>query len=293
MLRVSKPFEYFEPRTVEEACSLLQKYKGKAKLLAGGTDLLINLKEKKITPQYIIGINSIKNLDNIAYSDGKGLKIGTLATHQSIADSLIIKERFNFLGTACFKVGTPQVRNMGTIGGNVCMAGPSQDTPPVLLSLDAKLKLVSPKGERIAPIDEFFVGPFKTVLSDVEILTEIQIPNPPQPSEGCYQWLTKITGADETLVGIAVLLVLDPKDWICNDIRIGLTSVAPTPMRAKRAESMLRGKKMEDALIEEVAKMAADETRPRSRPDYRRKMTAVLTKRAINEAWLNLRRKSS
>ena len=165
------------------------------------------------------------------------------------------------------------------------MAGPSQDTPPSLLVLDAKLKLVSLNGERIVPIDEFFIGPFQTALDEGELLTEIQIPTPPPKSASCYLRSTKITMVDETLVGVAVLMAFDPTNGTCNDIKIGLCSVAPTPIRAKRAEELLRGSKIEDKLVEQVAQVAADETTPRSRADYRRKMTGILVKRAINETW--------
>lgn len=289
MLRVLKPFEYFEPGTVEEAIQILSTYGAKAKVLAGGTDLLILMKREEISPQYIVNIKNIPELDYIEHSQEDGLKIGALTTHQSIADSPIVRDKFELLATACSKVGGFQIRNMGTIGGNICRAGPSQDTIPSLLVLDAKLKLVSLQGERVVPIDKFFTAPFQTVLNETELLTEIQIPTPPPGSAGCYQWFTKITTVDETLVGVAVLMALDPTGSICNDIRIGLCSVAPTPMRAKQAEELLRGKKLEDKLVERAAQSAADETSPRSRAEYRRRVTTVLVKRAINEAWQKIK----
>jgi len=137
-------------------------------------------------------------------------------------------------------------------------------------------------------IDKFFIGAFQTVLDKAELLTEIQIPTSPPRSDGCYQWLTKITEADETLVGVAVLMTLDTGS-VCKDIKIGLCSVAPTPMRARQAEEMLRGKKLESKIIEQVAQVAAEETRPRSRADYRRQMTSVLVKRAVNEVWQKIK----
>lgn len=209
MARLLKPFEYLEPGTVEEAVQLLSKYGDKAKVLAGGTDLLISMKRRKITPQHIVYIKGIPELDYIRYSQEAGLKIGVLATHSAIADSAIIRDKFELLATACGKVGTPQVRNMGTIGGNICEGGPSQDSIPPLLVLEARLKLVSLHSERIVPIDEFFIAPFKTALQEAELLTEIQIPTPPPRSAGCYKWFTKITTVDETLVGVAVLMSLD------------------------------------------------------------------------------------
>ena len=282
-------FNYLAPKTVDEACSLLDKYQGAAKVMAGGTDLLVSMKKREISPQYIINIKAIPGLDNIHYSQEDGLTIGALATLHSIANSPIIKEKFVPLATAGRKVGTPQVRNMATIGGNICNGGPSQDTIPSLLILEAELKLISPQGVRVVPVDKFFTAPFQTVLNQAELLTEIQIPTPPPGSSGCYQWLTKITASDETLVGVAVLITLDSAGGLCKDIRIGLCSVAPTPIRARQAEELLRGKKIEDELVEKVAQVAADETRPRSRANYRRRMTSALVRRAINEAWQSIR----
>jgi len=277
-------FDYLAPKTIKEACSFLSQYAGRASVIAGGTDLLITMKKRQASPQYVVSLKGIPELDYIHYNQEDGLKIGALATLQSIASSSIIKDKFELLRTACNKIGIPQVRNMGTIGGNICNAGPSQDSIPPLLVLDARLKLVGLQAERVVPVDKFFIGPFQTVLDKAELLTEIQIPTPPPRSDGCYQWLTKITEADETLVGVAVLITLDT-DSICKDIKIGLCSVAPTPIRARKAEEMLRGKKLESKIIEQAAQVAAEETRPRSRADYRRQMTNILVKRAVNELW--------
>lgn len=282
-------FDHLEPKTTEEACSLLSKYKGRAKVIAGGTDLLPAMRTREITPAYIINIRSIPNLDYIHYTDAEGLKIGALITLRDIASSPIIREKFPMVADAALKIGTPQVRNMGTIGGNICNASPSADLAPSLLVLEARLKLISAGGERVTHIADFFVGPFKTVVREDELLIEIQISIPPPRSAGCYKWLTKRTAVDETLVGVAALIVLDTKDNVCNDIRLGLCSVAPTPIRATRAEELLRGRRIEDKLIKEVAALAAGEASPRSRADYRQKMTGVLIVRAINEALRNIK----
>jgi carbon-monoxide dehydrogenase medium subunit len=282
-------FDYLAPKTIEEACSLLSKYKGRAKVIAGGTDLLISMKKRQISPRYVVSIKGIPDLNYIHYNKERGLKIGALATLQSIASSPIIKEKFGPMATACNKIGIPQVRNMGTIGGNICNAGPSQDSIPALLVLDAKLKLVGLQSERIVAVDKFFTGPFQTALGEAELLTEIQIPAPSPRSYGCYQWLTKITEADETLVGVAVLITVDSTASLCKDIKIGLCSVSPIPIRARQAEEMLRGEKLESKIIEQAAQAAAEETRPRSRADYRRQLTSVLVKRAVNEVWQRIK----
>jgi carbon-monoxide dehydrogenase medium subunit len=290
MARLLKPFEYLEPKTVEETVKFLSKYGDRAKVLAGGTDLLISMKKRKVSPHYIVCIKGIPDLDYIRYSQEGGLRIGALASHRAIADSPIIRDKFELLATACGKVGTPQVRNMGTIGGNICQGGPSQDTIPSLLVLDAGLKLVGPNGERIVPINGFFIGPFKAALNQAELLTEIQIPTPPPGSAGCYKWLTKVVTVDETLVGVAVLMSLDSTNGICRDIKIALCSVAPTPFRAIQAEEVLRGNKVDGTLIEQAAQIAAEETRPRSRADYRRRMTRLLARDTITETWQKITR---
>lgn len=282
-------FDYLAPSTVTEACSLLTQHKGKAKVLAGGTDLLVSMKKGEVSPQYLVSIKAIPGLDYIRYSPEEGLRIGAGTALQSVADSQIVKDRFGLLAAACNKVGTPQVRHMGTIGGNICNGGPSQDVIPSLLALDAKLKLVSLHGERVVPIDTFFISPFQTALGGEELLTEIQVPTPPPRSAGGYQWLTKITADDETLVGVAVLMAADVEGKLCEDIKIGLGSVAPTPIRARRAEGLLRGRKINDSLIEQAAELAAEETKPRSRADYRKRMTSLLVKRLVSKAWQSIK----
>ncbi|RLA75972.1 MAG: xanthine dehydrogenase family protein subunit M [Deltaproteobacteria bacterium] len=281
-------FEYFSPKTLEEAWSLLERYGREAELLAGGTDLLVAMKKGKKSPRYLIGIKSLSELDFIEY-DGELLRIGALATLQSVADASVVQERFGLLATACRKVGTPQVRNMGTLVGNICNAGPSQDTVPSLLVLGAKVKAVSSKGYRLIPLESFFRGPFETVLEDGEMVTEVQIPTPPPHSAGCYRWMTKRTTVDETLVGVAVLVVADPTYERCEDARIALCSVAPTPFRAKRAEALLRGKGIDEGLLEEVGRTAAEETRPRGRAEYRKLLTSLLVRKALTEAWKSLK----
>lgn len=287
-----KHFEYFAPATMSEALMLLERYDGRAAVLAGGTDLLVSMKKKEKNPEYVINIKRIPELTYIEFNERDDLRIGSLATHEAIAEYIVnsptLQDKFGLLASACNKVGTPQIRNMGTIGGNICQAGPSQDTPPVLLVLNAKLKLVSLRGERTIPIDEFFIAPFRTVLAEDELLTEICIPTPPPRSASCYQWRTKMSMVDETLAGVAILMILNPPD-ICKDIRIALCSVGPFPFRSKRAEQVLRGKKIEDKLVELVAKLAAEEISPRSRVDYRRKLCGILVKLAIYEVWYKIK----
>jgi carbon-monoxide dehydrogenase medium subunit len=282
-----KAFKYLEPSNLSEAVSLLDQFEGRAKILAGGTDLIIQMKQRKLTPEYVINLKNIPELNYIKY-DGKDLRIGPLVTHSSVANSPIIKENFGLLLEAVLAVGVVQTRNRGTVAGNLCNASPSADTPPALIALGAKLKVLSSEGERIINVENFFKGPFATVLKKKEILAEIQIPHLPPYSGGAYLWLPKITAVDETLVGVGVLIAVD-SERVCTQARIGLGSIAPTPIRAFKTEEFLRGKRIENGLFEKAGEIAADESSPRSREEYRREMVKVFVKRALGEAFRKIK----
>lgn len=289
MLSRLKEFKYLEPSTLSEALSMLDQYRGRAKVIAGGTDLIIQMKQKRVIPEYIINLKRIPQLDYIEF-DGELLRIGPLVTHAAIADSPIIKRDFDLLSDASLAVGVVQTRNRGTVAGNICNASPSADTPPALIALGARLKLVSLKRERIINIEEFFKGPFETVLEENEILSEIQVPSIPPNGEGVYMWLPKITAVDETLVGVGVLLVVD-SDGICMESRVGLCSVAPHPIRAYRTEEFLKGKRIEDTLFKRAGEIASEEASPRSREEYRREMIKVFVSRALEQAFRKIKLK--
>jgi CO/xanthine dehydrogenase FAD-binding subunit len=277
-----REFNYLEPSTFAEALSLLDQYNGKAKILAGGTDLIIQMKQKKLTPEYVINLKKISGLDSIEYN-GQWLRIGPLVTHSMVANSSVIQKNFPILVDACLAVGVPQTRNRGTLAGNLCNASPSADTPPALIALGAKLKMESPDGERVMDVEDFFSGPFTTVLKNREILTEIKIPSLPERSGGAYLWVPKITAVDETLVGVGVLITLNP-DKRSKEARIGLGSVGPAPLRAYKTEEFLKGKRIEPDLFVEAGEIAVSEASPRSREDYRAEMIKVFVKRALGQA---------
>ena len=280
-------FDYLEAKTIDEACSLLAKYKGKARVIAGGTDLLVSMKSREITPQYIINIKAIPDLDKVHYSQKNGLTIGALTTLHDIESSPIIRERFPILAAAVHQTGPPHIRNMGTIGGNLCNAAPSADTAPPLIGLGARVKINGLNKERVVAVEEFFVGPGESVLQSDEILTEIQIPNPPPHTQGVYLKLPARTTVDIAVVGVAVVVTLDAKGMNVADIKIILGAVAPTPIRARIAEDIIKGKAIEDELIERAAQAAEEEARPisdiRGLADYRRQMVKVLVNQAIRQ----------
>ena len=280
-------FDYLAPKTIEEALSMLSQHKGKAKVIAGGTDLVPKMKRREIKPaEYIIDLKGIPDLDYIKYDEGRGLRFGALTTIHAIETSPIIQEKFDVLAQAAYSMASTQVRNRGTVAGNICNAVPSADTAPALLTLEASLKLVSQKGEKMVNIEDFFTGPSETILTDEELLQEIQVPNLPPHSKGIYLKLAPRRAMDLAIVGVGVVVTLE--DGLCKDIRIALGAVAPTPIRARRAEETIKGQRFNDEVIEKTAQITAEECRPindhRASAEYRREMVKVLVKRAINQA---------
>lgn len=285
--RTLPKFEYLAPKTIHEAISMLSQYKGKAKVIAGGTDLVPKMKRGEIkAPEYIIDLKGIPDLDYIKYDENDGLRFGPLTTIHSIEASPIIKEKFNVLAQAAYSMASGQVRNRGTVAGNICSAVPSADTAPALLTLEARLTIASHAGERTVNIGDFFRGAGETVLTNEELLLEIQAPNLPPNSVGAYLKLSPRRAMDLAVVGVAVVFLL--KGGVCRDMRIALGAVAPTPIRAKRAEDVIKGEGFNDELIERIAQIAAEESHPiddiRSSAEYRREMVKVLTRRAISQA---------
>jgi CO/xanthine dehydrogenase FAD-binding subunit len=239
-----------------------------------------------LLPDYLISIGGISELDYIKYDESSGLRIGVLANIVNIADSPLVRSKFNLLAQAASMLGSPSIRNQATLGGNLCNAAPSADTAPPLLVLGAKVKIVGVDGEKVVPLEDFFTGPGQTILGSNHLFTEIQIPNLLPHSGGVYLKQTRSQGADLALVGVAVLVVMEGK--IIRDVKIALGAVAPTPIRAKKAEEILKGKKLDDPILEACSRAAVNEAKPiddvRSSADYRRKLVAVLTKRAMIQA---------
>ena len=284
-------FEYLKATTLEQAVSTLAARNGAAKLLAGGTDLLPALKEELLVPDYLVDIKALPGLDSIRY-DEEGLRLGALVTIRAVETSSLIQgsRPFDVLAQAAGTLGSVQVRNRATIGGNLCNASPSADMAPALLALGATLHLQGPAGTRSVSIEEFFTGPGETVLGPDELLTEVRVPKPlGSKLGGVYLKHTPRAAMDLAVVGVAAVVSVAPGDATCAEIRIGLGGVAPTPVRARQAEAVLRGKRLDDTLVETASKLAADDCSPisdvRASAEYRRAMVAVLTERAIRQAW--------
>lgn len=283
-----RPFEYLEPKTLEDALHLLDQYGNGGKVLAGGTDLLVQLKQKLIQTKYVINIKKIAGLSFIEPFDNKALRIGPLTTFSTLSSSEIVQNRFKVISEASRAIGTPQVRSIATIGGNICHASPSADMSPALMTLQSQVKIESIKGQRVVPIENFFIGPYQTCLNFNELLTEIILPSLPIRSTGLYTWIPKYMSVDETLVGCAVFLHLDSNLQKIDDVAIGLGSAAPTPMRAVEAENFLRGKGIGENVFEKAGEIASGESKPIARfgisSEYRREMVKRLVIRNLKKA---------
>jgi carbon-monoxide dehydrogenase medium subunit len=278
-----KYFDYLEPSNINEAISLLLQYGDRGKAVAGGTDLIVKMKRREIKPDYLINLKGILDINYVKYNNV--LQIGSLTTINSIDKSPVIKENFLILSQSAHKIGSPQVRNIATIGGNICNASPSADMIPSLMVSGAMLKIIGPDGEKKVPIERFFTGPSETILSKGEILTSIEVPRPSPGTKSVYIKHSVRRAMDLAIVGIA--LAVNIKDGICEDIKIGLGAVAPTPIRAYRGEEIIRGKEINDELIEKVAEVSCSETSPisdiRGSAEYRREMVKALIKRGLKE----------
>ena len=278
--------KYFVPKTMEEACSLLSDHKAEAAVVAGGTDLVVRMKQGTALPRCVINIGSIAGQDYINYDEKKGLKIGAQASILSLATSPVIRAKYGILAQAAGELGTPHIRRRATLAGNLCNAAPSAETAPALIVLGASLKLVATGRERTIPVEDFFIGPGQTVLASDEIVAEIGVPGLAPRSGGVYLKHTVRKALDLAIVGVAVMVTMEGD--ILRDVKIALGAVAPTPLRAKAAEAVLKGRKIDDSLLQQAGQAAADASRPiddiRSSAEYRRKMVKVLTIRAIQQA---------
>ncbi|MEE8586634.1 MAG: xanthine dehydrogenase family protein subunit M, partial [Acidobacteriota bacterium] len=252
---------------------------------AGGHSLIPMMKLRLASPGILIDINGIEGLDSIRESDGF-LSIGALTRESALEESELIRSRYPILYETTRQIGDPQVRNLATLGGNLAHGDPANDHPAVMLALGAELEAAGPEGSRTIPIDDFFVDFFLTALQPCEILTAIRIPVPPQRSGGTYFKLERKVG-DFAVVGVAAFLVLNA-DGSCSQAGIGLTNVAPTPLKARRSEQALTGQQIDEGRIEEAARMASQDCDPspdlRGSVEYKRAMVKELTRRALRRA---------
>jgi carbon-monoxide dehydrogenase medium subunit len=281
-----KDFEYLAPKTLKEALTLVGKYGDDCKIIGGGQSLLILMRQGLLAPKYLISIKGLSELSYIKETK-EGLNIGALTTHRAIEKSPVIQKKFSVLAEMEQRLASIQTRNWGTIGGNLCHGEPAGDPAPVLIALKATLTIASLKGERKTAVEDFFVDYFEVALEHGELLTEIQLPAAP-PRTGTAYTKFNVIQSDLATVGVAVSITLGSGDGICQDTRIALGAAAPIAMRAKKAEEVLRGKKITDNILKEAGEVASTEAQPISdiaaSEEYRRELVRVLVARVGNEA---------
>lgn len=293
-------FEYHLPKSLKEAISLLSQHKGEAQLLAGGTDLLVRMKQRVATPRYVVDLKAVPGLDYI--KDRKGLRMGTLTPLHAIENSAIVKEKFPALALAASKVASPQIRNRGTLGGNIsldtrcwyynqsqfwrsshepcfktggkvchvvkggkrCYALFTADTVPVLIALGAKVNILGAGGERSMPLEEFYTGAGDkpTVLKPGEVVSGVEVPNPASATGTFFRKLTLREAVDFAIVSAAASVTLRPRSKTCLDSKIVVGAVSSAPVRAVKAEAELKGKEINRELMDKAGEIALKEVGP-------------------------------
>jgi aerobic carbon-monoxide dehydrogenase medium subunit len=278
-------FEYLRPKTIPEAVAFLQQYGDDAKILSGGQSLIPMMKLRIARPAYLIDINRISGLSYIKEEAGF-LKIGGLTREADLEASALIRSKYPIILDTAHVIADPQVRNLATVAGNLAHGDPANDHPATMLALGTQIVATGPAGERIIPIEEFFLSVFSTALKPGEILTEIRIPIPPAHSGGAYLKLERKVG-DFATAAVAAQVTLDGKGAV-QKVGIGLTNVGPTPIKARKAEEFLRGKTVDEANARQAGQLAAEEAQPssdlRGPAEYKRGLVKELAKRALSRA---------
>lgn len=280
-------FTYHEPKSMADALDLLYSYGSAARLIAGGTDLVVKIKHGKDAPDHVISLRRVPGLDEVSFTGGE-LRIGAMATHSKIARSQMVRDHFSLLADAVDNIGSVQVRNLGTIGGNICNAAPSADTAAPLMALDAVLLIEGPDGEKKIAFKDFYLGPKQCALAENDILKEIIIPELPAGACSRYVKYSRRRAMDLPLLGIAVIIVPDSAGINCEEARIGLSLAAPTPFRAKAAEEFVTGKPLSTEVWKEAGAVAVQESSPRTSfrttAEYRKRIIGALLPRVAFEA---------
>jgi carbon-monoxide dehydrogenase medium subunit len=279
-------FDYHRAETLEHASRLLTELGDDTFLFAGGTDLLVEIRERLRRVRNVVDIKAIPGLSDITYDETRGLTFGALVTVGRLERLPLVRQRYPNLRAAFASLGSIQVRNRATVVGNICRASPSADTIPPLIADAATLSIYGPAGERSVAIEDFFTGPGRTVLKAGEIVTGVHVPPPAATGGKAYLKHGRRKAMELSTVGVAVSLLME--EGVCSDIRIALGAVGATVLRASQAEAMLRGTALDAATVKSAADKAMEECTPisnvRASADYRRDMVGVLTGRAIKQA---------
>lgn len=285
MYRVLKPFEFFEPKAIGEVIRLLSMNSTKAKVMAGGVDLVLKMRLRELQPEYVVSLQKVPGLDYINGDSKTGLRFGALATLRQTELSPLVQKGWPLIYEVVQQIASIQVKTMGTAVGNLCVATPASDIAPALFVLGAKVRIAGVALEKVIPIEDFFVEVGRTILEPHEIVTEIIVPAVPTGTGSIFMKLAK-TMDDIAKVNAAVTVTV--ADGRCKEVRIALGSVAPTPIRAGEAEGILKGQKLDEKTITEAAEAAAEAVRPitdvRSNTGYRKEMVKVLVRDGLGKA---------
>ena len=277
-----REFDFLTPRSVDEAIAFMSDREGEVHILAGGTDLLLGMREGTITPRAVMSLKKLSDFRTIEHSNDSGLRLGAMVTLRQVVRSTQIRERYPSLADAALLMASEQIRSLATVGGNLCNAAPSADMAPPLIALDAMVRLIGPEGERRLPLEEFFLGPGSTALDAGEMLAEIEVP--PTERKTRYMRLAPRAHMDIAVVGVAAGIQLNNSK--VRAARIVLGAVAPVPLRVHSAEEALIGEALTEAAIEAASTIAAEECSPisdlRGSDWYRRRMVGVLVNRALH-----------
>lgn len=281
-------FDYLEPHTLRQARSMLQKYGDQARVVAGCTDFLVRWRTGVWNPQYVVNLQHVPGLDRISYSNRSGLRLGALVTVQTLELHPAVREHYPALAASAASFAGVQIRNLATVGGNVCNASPAGDTLPALLAFGSQCKILGPAGERWVPLEQFFTGPGRTVIEPGEILTELRLPPPPRNSGSLYIKHSPRGAMDISAVGVASVVSLRDSGRAFEDVRIALGAVAPTPIRAYSAEDLLKGQALTPELLRAAAAEAANVATPiddvRATGSYRKSVVGVLVQRTLEQS---------
>lgn len=282
-------FEYYAPATAAEAFALAGRLGEGAKVLAGGTDLMLMMKEKLVKPRCLVDINGVKEFQGIKYEAGKGAVIGAAVKVSEIEHSPLIREKYFALWQAAGELGSVQVRSMATIGGNSCHASPAAETPPPLAALGATVAIASAAGKRELPLEDFILGNRQTALKEGELLTSFILPEPAPRSASRYACIGLRDAMEIDAVNMAINLVLEEDGLTVKDLKLVMGSVAPRPLVSAAVPKLLIGQKFGPAQLEQAAAAASGEAKPisdiRASAEYRREMVAVLARRLLQEAF--------
>ncbi|MBN2031707.1 MAG: xanthine dehydrogenase family protein subunit M [Deltaproteobacteria bacterium] len=281
-------FEFHEPETLKEAAAILSGIGEPTSILAGGTDLLVNMKKGKASPRHLVSLGRVRELKKTA-RDGESLRIGACVTVAELREEREIKDDFDGLFRGAGLLGSPLIRNLATVGGNIVTARPAADLPPPLIAYGATIELVKDNGERILSLEDFIKGPGETSIEPGEILSGIILREPPLYSGGGYVKLGMRKALEISLVNVATFFALDGPSGPIQKARVVLGSVGPTPIRSLRAEEILTGERPDEALFEKAGEAAANDAKPiddfRASAEYRSEMVKLLTRKALKQAY--------